>query len=142
MKGGKTMKQAIHLLDPVIGNRSNHTMRCGRSQNLNSVEEPKYTRNPDEVTCTKCRSYINNPWRVLRKYGHVKVVESFYAILWADYGYKLDAVVTADTPGNWVMSISLKNEIHLVRKLTATNMTDLGYQIVRIVEDEILKSKQ
>lgn len=137
------MKQAIHLIDPVNGYKLGSRfpiMRCGRTQNINSVK-PEYTTQPAEVTCTNCRSYINNPWRILRKYGKVKVVESFYALLWSDYGYPFDVVATADTPGNWIVTISRKTEIHDVRRLEATNMADLGFKLVSIVENEISKDR-
>lgn len=137
------MKQAIHLLDPVTGTADKKfqyiTARCGRVKQAHEIE---VTTNPEEVTCIKCKIYINNPWRVLRKYGRVKVVESFYALLWADYGYPFDVVATIDTPGNWVVSIAQKYEIHSVRTLTATNMADLGFQLVAIVEKEIKEFKK
>lgn len=143
MKGGNNMKQAIHLLDPVTGIADKQfqyiTARCGRVKKAHEIE---VTNNPAEVTCIKCRIYINNPWRVLRKYGRVKVVESFYAILWADYGYRFDVVATIDQPGNWVVSISLENKIHLTRTLTVANMADLGFQLVAIVEKEITEFKK
>lgn len=135
------MKQAIHLLDPVEGLKfgaDDPVMRCGRRQNLNSVK-PVYTVNPDEVTCSDCRSYINNPWRILRKYGKVKVVESFYAILWADNGYHFDLVAIIDQPGWWQVIVSEKQQVHLFRTLAATNMSDLGFLLVKLIENEIKK---
>ena len=137
------MKQAIHLLDPVTGIADKQfqyiTARCGRVKKAHEIE---VTNNPEEVTCIKCKIYINNPWRVLRKYGRVKVVESFYALLWADYGYPFDVVATIDTPGNWVVSIASKNEIHSVRTIAATSMADLGFHLVAIVEKEIKEFKK
>lgn len=138
------MKQAVHLLDPVNGKTfvaQYPVMRCGRTQNFNTVT-PLHTTNPAKVTCTSCRSYINNPWRVLRKYGKVKVVESFYALLWADYGYPFDVVAMAYDPLIWQVSVSRKNEIHDVRRITVTSMADLGFQLVAIVEKEIKEFKK
>lgn len=136
------MKQAIHLLDPVKGTADKQfqyiTARCGRFEQASKII---VTTNPAEVTCIKCKIYINNPWRVLRKYGRVKVVESFYALLWSDYGYSFDVVATADTPGNWIVTMSRKTEIHDVRRLEATNMADLGFKLVSIVENEISKDR-
>ena len=133
------MKQAIHLLDPVKGTVDKGdqfiTARCGRVARANKIV---VTTTNDKVTCIKCRNYINNPWRILRKYGKVKVVESFYALLWADYGYPIDVVATIDTPGKWVVSLAMKNEIHSVRAIVATSMSDLGFQLVKIVEKEII----
>ena len=137
------MKQAVHLLDPVTGTADKQfqyiTARCGRVKKAHEIE---VTNSAAEVTCIKCKSYINNPWRVLRKYGKVKVVESFYALLWADYGYPFDVVATIDTPLEWHVTISRKNEIHDVRRLQATTMADLGFQLVVIVEKEIREFKK
>jgi hypothetical protein len=136
------MKQSIHLIDPVNG----HSMmpefiklRCGRV--INPLDVITTTSN-DLVTCIKCRSYINNPWRVLRKYGKVKVLESFFVVLWADYGYPFDVVATIDTPLEWHVTISRKDEIHDVRRVEATSMADLGFQLVAIVEKEIKEFKK
>lgn len=139
---GDNMIQSIHLLDPVTGTADKQfqyiTARCGRVKKAHEIE---VTTNPSEVTCIKCRIYINNPWRVLRKYGRVKVVESFYALLWADYGYPFDVVATIDTPLEWHVTISRKNEIHDVRRLQATTMADLGFLLVKLIENEIKKQQ-
>jgi hypothetical protein len=138
------MKQSIHLLDPVNGKTFGEqfpVMRCGRTQIFNTAT-PLHTTDPAEVTCTSCRSYINNPWRVLRKYGKVKVLESFFVVLWADYGYPFDVVATIDTPLEWHVTISRKNEIHDVRRLEATSMADLGFKLVELLEKEIKELKK
>ena len=130
-------KQTIHLIDPVYDSRMNPgfvTTRCGLTQ---ASEKTKTTHNPDEVTCIKCRSYINNPYRVLRKYGKVKVLESFFVILWAGYGYELDMVAYADTPGNWKIVAGRKSEPYMMRTITAFSMADLGFKLLAIIEKEI-----
>jgi hypothetical protein len=136
------MKPAIHLLDPVTGTADkiyNYiNARCGRVQQAAKME---VTTNPAEVTCIKCRNYMNNPYRVMRKYGRVKVLESFYVILWADYGNKLDLVAIADVPGTWVVTMALSNKIHTKRAIAANNMDNLGFQLLKIYEKEITELK-
>lgn len=135
------MKQAIHLLDPVKAHsRYLRTMRCGRTKNLNTVDF-KHTTNADEVTCTSCRSYINNPWRVLRKYGHVKVVEDFFVMFSGDYGYKFDMVAMTDVPGTWSIIVSYRGQLHLNLTTQAGNTAQLGFKLVDIIEKEIINLK-
>lgn len=140
-KQSRNIKQVIHFLDPIKQLENNkfkgerhETMRCGYFGKENQF---KSTSNPSEVTCTKCKSYINNPWRVLRKYAKVKVVESFFVMLWADDGYQFDVVATIDSPGLWMVLISNKNKIYSHRLIPAKNMTDLGFMLVKILEKEI-----
>lgn len=135
------MKQSIHLLDPVNGHllgKQFPTMRCGRTQNFNSAQ-PLHTTKTTEVTCTNCQSYINNPWRVMRKYGRVKVVESFFVVLWADYGFKLDMVATIIEPGSWMVLLSYCKRIYSTRIVTTGNMANLGFQLLAIYEKEIIE---
>jgi hypothetical protein len=101
----------------------------------------KCKKTTTKVTGKKGRGY-NNPWRVLRKYGKLNVLESFFVVLWADYGYPFDVIATIDTPLMWHVTISRKNEIHDVRRLEATNMADLGFQLVKIMEKEIAEFKK
>jgi hypothetical protein len=136
------MKPAIHLLDPVSGTADkiyNYiNARCGRVQQAAKME---VTTNPAEVTCIKCKNYMNNPYRVMRKYGRVKVLESFYVILWADYGNKLDLVAMAADPLTWRVKLGYKNQIHTMRSITANNMAHLGFQLLKIYEKEITELK-
>ena len=110
------------------------TARCGLTL---TPEKIKTTHNRDEVTCRKCNSYSNNPYRALRKYGKVKVLESFFVILWAGYGYELDMVAYADTPGNWKIVAGRKNEPYMVRAITAFSMAELGFKLLAIIEKEM-----
>jgi hypothetical protein len=140
------MKQSIHLLDPVKGHQLGSqfpTMRCGRTKNFNSVT-PLFTTIPAEVTCTSCLSYINNPWRVLRKYGQVKVVEDMFVMFWGQYGYKLDMTAVIENPGCWIIVVSHNGRWHLNLMTKAGNMAQLGFKLVDIIEKEItiLKEKQ
>ncbi|HSW67279.1 MAG TPA: hypothetical protein VLH16_01725 [Bacteroidales bacterium] len=135
------MKQSIHLLDPVANQVGRYkTMRCGRTSNLNTVE-PIFSTNPDEVTCTSCLSYINNPWRVLRKYGHVKVVEDMFVMVWGQYGYKFDMCAMIDAPGCWNIVVSHNGRWHLNLMTKAGNMAQLGFKLVDIIEAEIVTMK-
>jgi hypothetical protein len=132
------MKPAIHLLDPVANQTIYKTMRCGYMRNPEWV---KYTTNPAEVTCIKCKSYINNPWRVLRKYGQVKVVEDMFVMFWGQYGYKFDMAAVVETPGCWTICVSHNNDWHLNLMTKAGNMAQLGFKLVDILEKEIMQLK-
>jgi hypothetical protein len=138
------MKQAIHLLDPVKGHQLGAqfpTMRCGRTQNFNSAK-PLHTTNPAEVTCTSCHSYINNPWRVMRKYGKVKVLENNFAIIWGDYGYKIDMVAVISFGPLWQIRMSYKNQSLIDRYVEAGDMAELGFKMLEIIEEMIMNTNQ
>lgn len=94
------MTQAIHYFIPAIGEKGSNYIefRCGRR--VHRLKE-KYllTQNTEEVTCIKCKSYINNPLRVLRRYGRITAIEGFAFVLAHDFGYKYDIVVTINSPG-------------------------------------------
>lgn len=131
------MKQSIHLFDPVCGKKSGSmfvTMRCGM---VRKPEEIKSTTIAAEVTCIKCLNYINNPYRVLRKYGKVKVVESFFVVVWGDYGYKFDINAMIQVPGTWAVNIAYKNSLHLNLLIKANNMADLGFKLLDLYEQQI-----
>jgi hypothetical protein len=133
------MTQSIHLLDPVKGHQLGAqfpTMRCGRTQNFNSAM-PLHTTNPAEVTCTSCHSYINNPWRVLRKYGYVKVLEDMFVMFWGQYGYRFDISAMTETPGTWNIIVSYRGKLHLNLTTQAGNTAQLGFKLVDIIEKEI-----
>jgi hypothetical protein len=94
------MKQAIHYFIPAIGEKGSNFIefRCGRRVHKLS-ERYLLTQSTEEVTCIKCKSYINNPLRVLRRYGRITVIEGFVLVLAHDFGYKYDIVVTPISPG-------------------------------------------
>ena len=131
------MTQAIHLLDPVANQTGRHkTMRCGRTSSLNTCEFI-YSINPEDVTCTSCRSYMNNPWRVLRKYGHVKVVEDMFVMFWGQYGHKFDMCAMIDKPGCWNIVVSHNSRWHVNLMTQAGNTAKLGFKLVDVIEKEI-----
>lgn len=137
------MKQAIHLLDPVTGTKDKRyhyiNARCGRVQQASKIE---VTTDPAEVTCTKCKSYINNPWRVLRKYGQVKVVEDMFVMFWGQYGYKFDITAVIEAPGCWIIAVSYQGRWHVNMMTKAGNMAQLGFKLVDIIEKEITELKK
>lgn len=136
------MKPVIHLLDPVEKQTAMHkTMRCGLTRNV-KTDEFRHTDNPAEVTCIKCRSYMNNPWRVLRKYGHVKVVEDMFVMFWGQYGYKFDMCAVIDYPGTWNIVASHNGRWHINLTTQAENTTKLGFKLVDIIEKEIIELKK
>jgi hypothetical protein len=136
------MKQAIHLLDPVKGTADKQfqfiTARCGRFMPARKIE---VTTNPAEVTCEKCKSYIDSPYRVLRKYGHVAVVDDMFVMLWCQYGYKFDMCAVIEAPGTWTISVAHQRKWHVHLTTTAENMTKLGFKLVDIIEKEIMNLK-
>ena len=137
------MKRPIHLRGPVNGEKfgpENPVMRCGRSQNLNS-KKPVFTKNPNEVTCTSCRSYINNPWQVLRKYGRVKVLEGYYVSLWNEYGYGVDMLAYQRQDKTWKILMGSNGKITLETEVEAESMGDVGFRMVEIIETKLKKGK-
>ena len=137
------MTPSIHLLDPVNGYKlGSHfpTMRCGRTQNVNSAQ-PLHTSNPAKVTCTSCKSYMNNPWRIMRKYGQVKVVEDMFVMFWGAYGYKFDIAAVIEAPGTWTICVAHNNGWHVNLTTKAGNMPQLGFKLVDILEKEIINLK-
>jgi hypothetical protein len=124
------MKPAIHLIDPVRGTADKQyqfiSARCGRFERASKIV---VTTNPAEVTCIKCKNYIQNPWRVLRKYGHVKVVEDMFVMFWGQYGYKFDMCAVIETPGTWTICVAHNNGWHVNLTTTAGNMADLGLNL-------------
>ena len=95
-----------------------------------------------EVTCIKCKNYIANPWRVLRKYGYVKVVEDMFVMFWGQYGYKFDMCAMIDKPGCWNIVVSHNGHWHLNLMTKAGNMAQLGFNMVDIIEKEIMNLKK
>jgi ribosomal protein S27E len=135
------MKQAIHLLDPVNGENPESqflTMRCGYVKRPVDVF---HTSNTAEVTCIKCKGFINNPWRVLRMYGQVKVVEDMFVMFWGQYGYRFDMCAVIEHPGCWTIVVSHNGRWHLNLMTKAGNMAQLGFKLVDIIEAEIIKLK-
>lgn len=131
------MTLAIHLIDPVKRHTPPYiTMRCGLTRHA-TKDAHESTTDPAKVTCKKCQGYLANPWRVLRKYGHVKVVESGFVVVSADYGYPFDLVAVPDVPGKWTVRMAAKSQLHDVRNLQACNMTDLGFQLAELYEKQL-----
>jgi len=131
------MTQSIHLIEPVNGKKPESqylNMRCGYMKRPVDVF---HTSNTAEVTCIKCKSYINNPWRVLRKYGQVKVVEDMFVMLWGQYGYQFDISAMTDVPGTWNIVVSYRGKLHLNLTTQAGNTAQLGFKLVDIIEKEI-----
>jgi hypothetical protein len=136
------MKYAIHLIDPVADQSGRYkTMRCGLTRNVNT-DEFYTTTNPIEATCLKCKIFIRNPYRCLRKYGKVKVCESFFVLVLGDYGNRLDLVAVFNIPGEWEVVLALENKVHSVRIISASNMADLGEKLLKIYESEISSIKK
>lgn len=133
-------KQSIHLIHLVHNKRENPqliTTRCGTTQ---TSEKIKTTYDQNEVTCRKCLRYVNNPYQVLRKYGKVKVLKSFFVVLLAGHGYEFDMVACADTPGKWIIIAGRKGEPYLIRNITVFSMADLGFKLLAIIEKEFKNS--
>jgi len=137
------MKQSIHLIDPVRGTDDKQyqfiSARCGRFERASKII---VTTNPKEVTCIKCQSYINNPWRIMRKYGQVKVVEDMFVMFWGAYGYKFDIAAVIEAPGTWTICVAHNSGWHVNLTTKAGNMVQLGFKLVDILEKEIMQLKK
>ena len=87
------MNYATHLLNPIQAWGPRYIdARCGRRVHAQK-EKIVTTTNPDEVTCTKCKNFIDNPVRILRKYGNVRVFGVTGIILFASNGFKIDLMM-------------------------------------------------
>jgi hypothetical protein len=112
------MKQAIHYYIPEIGKKGiNYVQfRCGRTVH---VLKEKYllTKDPEKVTCIKCKNYINNPLRVLRRYGRITVIEGFSLVLAHDFGHKYDISVTQISPGVYILFAGYNSSLDFTVRL-------------------------
>lgn len=134
------MKPSIHLLHPVQSPGKWEKMRCGLTRNK-ELDKYRTTTNPAEVTCTKCRGFINNPYRSLRSYARVTIIEDFAVMLTHDYGCHYDVNVTRTEPGCWTMMVGRKKKLENLFPISARNMTDLGNQILEIYETHFANNK-
>lgn len=135
------MNHKTHLYDRVSPIGSNYaTMICGATKHL-TKDTYFATNHTGEVTCTKCKGFINNPYRSLRKYAKVKVLESFYVTAFGDYGNRLDMVASNELPGTWQVWFAFENKPHNGMRVAANNMADLGYKLLSIYETELKEIK-
>lgn len=140
MKNTPAWQQSTHLLDPVAGNKMKPLFaisRCGKVMKPGTIKTTTYT---NDVTCKKCLGYINNPYRALRKYGKVKVLENHFIMLWGGYGHELDIVVYVEKPTDWKIVIARKGEPYMMLTITAFNMADLGFKVLGVLEKEMSAS--
>ncbi len=132
------MKLAVHLLHPIQSPGIWVKMRCGLTRNK-ITDKYIASSHPEEVTCIKCKSYINNPWRSLRQYGKLFVIENESAALAHDWGYCLDIIVVNEHTGTWTMVVGKDGKRILHASLPASSMAELGAQLLRIYEQELIK---
>jgi hypothetical protein len=112
------MTQAIHLFNPATGNKGNNYIefRCGRR--VHKLKEKfLITQDTKEVTCIKCKNYVDNPLRILRRYGRITAIEDFAIVLNHDFGYKYDIVVSLENPGQWIIYCGINNKLAIISKL-------------------------
>ena len=133
------MKPAIHLLDPVKGIREGSsfvTARCGMVRRTGDIIT---TTKTDEVTCIKCKGFINNPWRLLRRYGKVKVLENYYVSLWSDYGFRIDILAYHQLGDTWKILMGNRAGITSETDIEAKTIIEVGFKMVDMIETEILE---
>ena len=132
------MKQSIHLFNPVIGTKGNNYIefRCGRR--VHKLKE-KYllTQNPEEVTCVKCKSYINNPLRVLRRYGRITVIEGFAIVLNHDFGYTYDLVLTVADLSDFVLNVG-QNSVFINQEFFRGDFSEMAGRLAAWYEKNLI----
>jgi hypothetical protein len=132
------MTQAIHYYIPAIGNKGNNYIefRCGRT--VHQLKE-KYllTQDQEKVTCIKCKSYINNPLRVLRRYGRITVIEGFSIVLNHDFGYKHDLILMFIKPGVFNLCVGINSTLIYIIEFQGDFCTMPG-RLVRFYEANLL----
>jgi hypothetical protein len=85
---------------------------------------------------------LNSPWRVLRKYGNVKVLEDMYVMFWGKSGNRFDMSAMTETPGTWNIIVSHHGKLHLNLTTQCGNTKQLGFKLVDIIEKEIINLKK
>ena len=131
-------RHAVHLKHPVQKMLPYITMRCGRM-----IHETKDTYNlasdPGQVTCTKCRGFIENPFRSLRRYGRLTIINDFSIVLSHDFGYKWDIVAVKFSPQDWNIFIGKDKKLDNHYHRSAENMNTAAFNILEIIEKNLIK---
>ncbi len=126
-------RYVIHMKHPVQRMAPWITMRCGRLVNKNK-DIFNITTNPEEVTCVACRGFIENPFRSLRRYGRLTIINDFSITLTHAFGYNWDIVAVKNTPLTWSIFIGIDNTLENLYSRKAENTRNAAFQILEIIE--------
>lgn len=132
------MNYATHILDPQQNPNSSFVrMMCGRLKHKRT-DVIKTSENTDEVTCTKCLGFVSNPARILRKYGHVMLIQPYGISVSKSWGYQIQIIAfTTDTAcENWRYIAEINQETEL-GSFEALTFKDAIESIINIVETKI-----
>lgn len=129
----------IHLLDPIRGNINDQfiEMRCGMSTGIRFGAQ-KYTTNPEEVTCQRCRNRIENPLMALRKYGQVRVFSEFALSMNYNAWYPIDLVMYSTSKNTYAIASTIKNKQGHLEFIDASNMDDAINKLLTYYETELI----
>ena len=132
------MNPVIHLLHPVQSPGKWEKMRCGLTRDKDH-DIYQTVVDPELVTCLKCKGFIANPWRSLRNYGTVTVIDNEAVAIIHKYSYQLDIIAVNEFNGKWTLVIAdqQKNSVHTY--LTVSSMKDLAEQILDFYENELIE---
>ena len=132
------MTPSIHLFNPAIGDMGSNYLefRCGRRVHR-TKEKYLVTQNTEEVTCIKCKSYINNPLRILRRYGRITVIEGFSIVLNHDFGYKYDLVLTVADLSDFVLNVG-QNSVFINQEFFRGDFSEMASKLAAYYEKNLI----
>lgn len=134
------MNYATHFLDPSATTNDGKWVRmlCGRVKN-SRIEKIMTSDDPDKVTCTKCLGFHDNPARILRKYGHVTLIEPYGITLMHGWGFTIDIIAfttTSDLCG-WRYMMRQGDHIYL-GSFVALSYKEAIRQIIILIQNQLL----
>jgi hypothetical protein len=137
------MNTIIHLLNPIQKPGSSFIeMKCGKQKHIR-IDKINASENPDEVTCTKCLGFINNPARTLRKYGQVHLLRPLAFMLTPSWGYHFDIIAFTTDPARekWMCMVKNGTEV-TANEFNVTSFHESIEYIINLIENKFLKSAQ
>ena len=134
------MNYATHILHPQQKMGSPFVkMLCGRIKHSKN-DTFKTSENLDEVTCIGCLGYKDNPARILRQYGHVRLIPPYGFALIPAWGYHIYIIAfSTDVSGNYwryMAKTDFDTKHGVFEALTFKNAIE---SIINIIETKILK---
>lgn len=110
---------------------------CGLHRHI-SKDKYIVSKNPEDITCIKCKKYLNNPFRALRKYGAIKVYGDQALTLNGTLGNHID-ITAMKQPDSALWSIIAKigDEIIWKANYITFNIKELAFMILSKLETEL-----
>lgn len=127
----------VHLLHPAQHQGGFVSLLCGRQVHKNNPYNA--TKNPRKVTCIKCQAFIENPFRSLRRYGRLTIIEPFGFTLTGAFGFKYDIMACSKQPGHWNIYVGQKGKSEQYYSRFAPNTRQLAFHLLDIIEKELIQ---